>query len=282
MAMEFIKEFFLDPIINYEGYNPVNTIVYGIILLAIAFFFVYPFFSKKGIKFDWQFMKAVFPYIVLGSTLRIFEERYSNVFLFQRSANPLELGFYTVTPGIYIAIGIFAIFSLIVSVFLAKKLNKNALTIFGIIGAIFALPIVLFQLSKLVNPIEFAAVFVMLAIVLGILYVLFSFLKKPLFADKLNIAAIAGHSMDSLATFTALTFFSSFAEQHFVSNFIIQTFSPIAFVIVKVALICIIVYLLDKEVEDKNMNGFIKIVIAILGFAPGIRDTFSIGLTLLN
>lgn len=282
MVLEFFQKFFIDPIANYQGYNPVNTIVYALILLGVAFFFIYPFFSKRGIKFDWKFMKAVFPYIVLGSTLRVFEEKYSNVFLFQRSANPLELGFYTITPGIYIAIGLFAILSLIASIMIAKKLNKQTTTIFGIIGAVPAGIIILYELTKLTHAFEFTIVFVMLAIVLGLLYIALNFLKKPLFKDKLNIMAIAAHSMDGIATFTALTFFSTFSEQHFVSNFIIQNFSPFAFVIVKVILITIIVYLLDKEVEDENLRGFIKILIAILGFAPGIRDTFSIGLTLLN
>mgnify|MGYP001562544169 CR=1 FL=1 len=282
MAEDFITKFFINPIINYEGYNPINTIVYALILLAIAFWFIYPFFSKRGIKFDWQFMKAVFPYIVLGSTLRVFEETYSNVFLFARSANPLELGFYTITPGIYIAIGVFAILSLLFSIWASKKINKPTTTIFGIIGIIPAAIIVLYELTKLTRLFEFAFVFFALAIVLGILYIVLNFLKLPIFKDKLSIMAIAGHSMDGIATFTALTFFSTFSEQHFVSNFIIQTFSPLAFVAVKVVLITVIVYLLDKEVDDKNLNGFLKILIAILGFAPGIRDTFSLGLTLLQ
>ncbi|MDO8537549.1 MAG: DUF63 family protein [archaeon] len=282
MAEDFITRFFINPIINYEGYNPVNTIVYALILLAVAFLFVYPFFKKKGIKFDWQFLKAVFPYIILGSTLRVFEETYSNVFIFARSANPLELGFYLITPGIYIAVGVFAILALIFSIWTGKKLNKNSLTIFGIIGITPAIIIVLYQLTKLTHLFEFMAVFVMLAIVLGLLYIILSFLKIPIFKDKLSVMAIAGHSMDGLATFTALTFFSTFSEQHFVSNFIIQTFSPLAFVAVKVILVTVIVYLLDKEIDDKNLLGFIKILIAILGFAPGIRDTFSLGLTLLQ
>ncbi|MDO8537760.1 MAG: DUF63 family protein, partial [archaeon] len=216
MAEDFITRFFINPIVNYEGYNPVNTIVYALILLAVAFLFVYPFFNKKGIKFDWQFMKAVFPYIILGSTLRVFEETYSNVFMFARSVNPLELGFYLITPGIYIAIGVFAILALIFSIWAGKKLNKNVLTIFGIIGIIPAIIIVLYQLTKLTHLFEFVAVFVMLAIVLGVLYIILNFLKIPIFKDKLSVMAIAGHSMDGIATFTALTFFSTFSEQHFV------------------------------------------------------------------
>ncbi len=64
-----LEEFFIKPIIDssYRGYNIVNTAVYGTILLIVAFFVVYPLLHKKGIRFDFRFALALFPYILLAS-----------------------------------------------------------------------------------------------------------------------------------------------------------------------------------------------------------------------
>ena len=46
---------------------------------------------------------------------------------------------------------------------------------------------------------------------------------------------------------------------------------------VKVALVLVIIYYVDMEIENKNLANFIKIVVAVLGFATGLRDVFTLG-----
>lgn len=282
MIGEFFNTYFCESITQYQGYNPVNTIVYMAILLFVSFFIIYPFFNKRGIKFDFQFFKNVFPYILLGSTVRIFEDMQ----LLERSCNPLELGFYTISPGIYIAVGLFAIFSLIISMKLGKRYGIDRLRFFGIFGYLVALPIAFVLLISLRNPIEFLFVYFIVFFIVVILYCVFKFFNLELFHNKLNIAALAGQALDGAATFTALVFFPKFSEQHVVSNLLIDGvnsltnttfFGPFAFLIVKVSLVLFIIYFLDQEVKNKNLCSFIKIFIIILGFAPGIRDSFSLG-----
>ncbi|MFH1545117.1 MAG: DUF63 family protein [archaeon] len=282
MIAEFFNTYFCESITQYQGYNPVNTIVYIAILLFVSFFIIYPFFHKKGIKFDFSFFKNVFPYILLGSTVRIFEDMH----LLERSCNPLELGFYTISPGIYIAVGLFAIFSLIVSMKLGKRYGIDRLRFFGVFGYLVALPITFFHLLQLRNPIEFFFVYFLVFFIVVILYYVFRHFDLELFKDKLNIAALAGQALDGAATFTALAFFPRFSEQHVVSNFLIEGvnsltnttfFGPFAFMMVKVSLVLFIIYFLGQEVKNKNLCNFIKIFIIILGFAPGIRDSFSLG-----
>jgi uncharacterized membrane protein len=282
MVFAFIKKYFFDPIEEYSGYNPVNTVVYGIILLAVSFYLIYPFFKRRGIKFDWDFFKAVFPFILFGSTFRVFEEKTSAVFFFERSSNPLSFGYYVVSPGIYIAVGLLTIFLLVASIKIGKRLNKSPLKIFKLFGWLLALPIVFFHILHLTHPIEFLFVLATVIAIILALIVVFKFLNLRLLKDKLNIATLASQTTDGIATFTALTFFKSYSEQHVLSNLIIQNFSPAAFVLVKIALVLLIIYFVDKEVEDQTLKNFIKIFIIILGFAPGIRDTFSLGLTTLN
>ena len=285
MLEGFWTEFFARPILEYSGYNLVNTLVYGVILLAIAFFIVYPLFNRRGVKFDYRFMLAVLPYIVFGSLLRIFEEKHSVIFLLHRSANPFEFGFYTISPGIYVLVGLITIAALIVSIFIGKKFQRDKIEIFGFIGLIPALILVLHHLINLVHFWEFAFVYAVVMAIVSALYIAFKKLNWNVVKSKLNVLVLASHTLDGTATFTALTFFKSFGEQHVVSNFFIQNFSPVSFLIIKVAIVLIILYVIDKELTEtkyENLKGFMKIFIAILGFAPGIRDSFSLGLTLLT
>ncbi len=282
MIDNFFYEFFQKPIIEHSGYNPINTIIYGIILLFVAFFIVFPFFNKKGIKFDFKFFLSVLPYIVLGSTVRVFEETGSASFIsfFSRSANPLEIGFYFISPGIYILIGFFAIISLIFSIFVSKKFKVSALKVFALIGLIPLAPVIIFHLINLTHPIHFVGVFLFTGVIVAVLFFLFKLFKLDLLKNKLSLSALAAQTLDSVATFTAISFFS-FSEQHFVPLFLIENFSPFSFIVLKVGVVLIILYLLEKEVEDENLKNFIKLFIIILGFAPGIRDAFSIGTVLI-
>ncbi len=95
----FVDEFFIQPIINpaVPGYNLVNTLTYGIILLGLTFYVIYPALKKKGFVFDFAFLQMLIPYIIFATSLRVLEDQR----ILTRSANPLDAGFYIFTPGIW-------------------------------------------------------------------------------------------------------------------------------------------------------------------------------------
>src|SRR3989344_2543572 len=268
---DFIQQYFLDPIINYSGYNFVNTLAYGIILLIVAFYLVYPFFNKKGIKFDFRFAIAALAFVLFGSTIRILED----LKIFPRAADPLNPAFYTITPGIYIAVGTFTILALIFSLWLSKKINKDAIKIFGIIGIAAAIPFVAFDFLNFKEPFYFALILVAWIAVMALSYFIAKKLKPELVNDNLNLLAVGGQALDGTATFVATQLLTC-GEQHPLSNAILGV-APALFIVVKIAVAFAIIYYVDKEIEDPNLRGFIKIFILILGFAPGIRDAFTVG-----
>ncbi|MEW6295651.1 MAG: DUF63 family protein [Candidatus Diapherotrites archaeon] len=282
MISDFFQEYFVKPIIDYSGYNLVNTIVYAAILLFVSFKIIFPFFAKRGISFDFNFVKAVFPYIVLGSTLRIFEDLQ----LITRNPFPWELGYYFVSPGIYIMIGLFTIVALYASIKAGKKNLYKALKIFGAIGLIADIPVVLFLLFKLKHVQEFIQVLLIVAVVVILIKFLSNKLKTKIFKDNSSLMVAAGQAMDGGATFTALTSFSTFSEQHVVSNFLMDAvnnatnstfFGPFAFLLVKIVIALLIIYFAETEIKDAKLKNFIKVFVIIIGFAPGIRDSFSLG-----
>ena len=268
---DFIQEYFLNPILDYSGYNIVNTLVYGIILLVVAFYVVYPYFNKKGIKFNSGFAVAVLAFVLFGSTMRILED----LKIFPRAADPLNPAFYTITPGIYIVVGTFTILALIFSPWLSKKINKEAIKIFSAIGIAVAIPFVVFDFLNFKEPFYFALILLIWIIVMTVAYLIAKKLKPELVSDNLNLLADGGQALDGTATFVATQLLSC-GEQHPLSNAILG-FAPILFVLIKVAIAFAIIYYVDKEIEDPNLRGFIKIFIMILGFAPGIRDAFTVG-----
>ncbi|MFH1234949.1 MAG: DUF63 family protein, partial [Candidatus Diapherotrites archaeon] len=65
-------EYFEKPVYvqGTQGYNIVNTAVYGAILLCLAFFVIFPFLDRKGVKFNLKFCLGLIPYILVGTSLR--------------------------------------------------------------------------------------------------------------------------------------------------------------------------------------------------------------------
>lgn len=270
MIEEFFQTYFIEPIILYQGYNIVNTLVYAIILILVSLFVIFPFLDRRGIKFNLRFMLALFPYILFGISLRIIEDMK----ILPRSPLPWEPGYYFVSPGIWLLIAITAIAGLFIAAFLSKKFTWDFHKIFGSIGLILWLPVLAFDLMHFVVWDGFLGIIAMAAAVTGAVYLIMKYIKKDFFSNRLNLLAVAGQALDGSATFVATQFFRC-GEQHVLSGIIVN-FYPLAFVLVKILLIIIILYYIDKEVERENMKGFIKILVIILGFATGLRDLFTV------
>ncbi len=273
MVSGIIYDFFCKPIVEYSGYNLVNTIVYAGMLLAVAFWLVLPWLKRSGLPLDHRFLLALLPFILFGSSFRILED----LRILQRSCDPFSIWFYTITPGIYIATGILTIFALWLSLKIGKKDAEKTLKIFGGIGLIFSLPVLFFLLSRFA---VWNGFFGILFLAAALSFVAKHGAKlwkktKPIMESKLNRMVFFGQMLDASATFVALQF-GNCSEQHVLSAGIINAFGPFAFVVVKFALMLLVLYYADKEMEDAKTRDFIKILVAIIGFAPGIRDALTL------
>jgi len=271
-------EFFCKPVVEHAGYNLINTLVYVVILLIAAFYIVYPLLSKRGIKFDLKFMLALLPYVILGSTFRVLED----MSLLPRSCNPLELGFYTYTPGIYIFTFAITILMLALSWVISKRNDGDFYKLFGSIGVILMAPIVAFNLLNFEAWPGFFAIVIGVIAITGITYFVMKKVKEGFFKDNLNLLAVSSQLLDGTATviatsgipFTNIVY--NCGEQHVLSEVVLGV-HPFAFVILKLVLILLILHYVDKEIKDPNLRGFVKVFLIILGFATGTRDLFTLG-----
>ena len=276
MVLEFIDTFFCKPILEHTGYNFVNTLVYGAIMIFLAFWVIQPFFSKKGVKFDYDFSLRVLLFILAGSSFRILED----LRILPRSCSPIDPGFYTITPGVYILFGVLTITALLASLWLSKKTGKNHVYYFGVIGALLAVPFVLASIFFFKNPTAFFMIVTVWIAVTTITVFVAKKLWKNLLDNRQNILVVAGQSLDGTATFVATQLLNC-GEQHPLSDAILGFF-PAGFIVIKVLIALAIIYFVEKEVKDPQMKGFVKIFVMIIGFAPGIRDALTVGVGTCN
>jgi len=95
-------------------YTWFNTIMFGIILV-IALFFVIKLMKKLKIEIDKNFVLALIPFILFGSTMRALAdaEIYPH--------RPDVLAFLFIAPGIYFTIFLIAVASLFIGLYIFKK-----------------------------------------------------------------------------------------------------------------------------------------------------------------
>lgn len=254
--VDFIRQFYIDPIVLNQGYNFVNTLTYAI-LVVIATYFTFKFLEKIKVKIDRNFIISIMILVVLGTMIRLLEEA------------KIVVSYFLVTPLIWIEMFGFAFILFLISRFIEKRVKTpyyKTLSAVGLILVLVPLVLILGQLKNLTG----------MAISFGLLipFAVIFYLVKWKVENKLVSMA---HIFDATATFTAVQFFG-FSELHVIPRLLIGAFSPTSFIIVKVLVVIGILILIDKFSEDIQFNNFLKLIIAIIGLAPAIRDFFLLGL----
>ncbi|MDO8428628.1 MAG: DUF63 family protein [Candidatus Diapherotrites archaeon] len=258
---------------SVQGYNIVNTLAYGIILLILSFWVLYPQLKKRGIQFDYKFMLALLPYIAFGISLRAINAARWFYPTIQQTVNPFELGYWTHTPGVWFATAVLTLIGLGIGLKFGKEKYH---TIFAGIGLLTGGVLFAYVLSRFVDWTNFGlAVGVIAVTIIVTWFVVQKVLKKKVLENKLNILALTGQVIDSGATFLAVGFLG-YGEQHPLSAFILGV-NPALFIVVKVVLIVAILHYIDQDIQDENLKGFIKLFLAILGFATGGASLIKIG-----
>jgi uncharacterized membrane protein len=279
--MDFWQQYFVEPMVSpgAMGYNLVNTMVF-ILLLVIACGIIY-FLLRKKVVFDSKFFIAMIPYIVFGISMRVIMHQIEAGLLvidgLVKTANPLQLGFWFFTPGVWILTFALVVIGLLIGR-VWKKLDVKHTMYFGIIIMLGPL---LFNLIQFNNwPVFIGTLALILVVSYGICYLINRFTKYKILSDKTNFFIVLGQGFDGIASAIAIAFFS-FSEQHVFSNMLMDI-SPALFASIKLLIAVLICWSLDDYLktspEKKNIVGFIKIIIAILGFATGLASLFKLGI----
>ena len=248
----------------FSGYTIFNTLVYGIILVLILII-IWKLLDKLDLN-PISLIYPIIPFIILGSSTRALVDNYI-----------LPKTVFLITPGIYFLVGFLCIFSLLISYYIYTKKDFNYKYTLFLIGLIFAI----IPLSY-INHLNFKPLIYIL--ILWIILNLIIYLTRrfwSFYKDNINFTIISAHLFDASSTFVAVNFFGYY-EQHVLPNFIYTYFNnPIIIIPLKFLIISLALYLIDKYVDDKKLNGLLKLSVFILGLAPGLRNFITLGIGII-
>ncbi len=250
--MELIKQI-VDYFVNPwgSGYTFSKTLVFGFALLLGAYG-IYIFFQKLKIKIDRRLVASVIFFVLLGSTLRVYEDL------------GIYKSYWLVTPGIYFLISALTLCSLFIGVLLEKK-TKISYEMFPLTLSL-SLWSIFFANLPFHNFFPLAYIFVFHIPWLFVFPILKRFLLKK------DLAVIFSQTYDGIVTFVALQFFG-FKEKHVLPNYIFSITKAFwIFPILKFSVALVVVLILNYFIKDKELKNYIKLIISILGIATGTRD----------
>lgn len=251
------------------GYNPVNTIVYGIVLV-FSVFMVSRLLVRLKVELDERFILSVSPYIFIGSAGRALE----------------DLGFFQsvlfVSPLIFFLVFAYTLLCLLISLLAGKKTGKPFHVFFLVLGLIPSSYLVYNVAINIVEPQGTALILLYATIATLIALPLMHLVDRLINVDGslLNYSIVAAHLLDASATHVSVTFFP-YSEQHVLTSFVASFFGTTAILFpLKFLIVFAVLVLLDRYIpgEEKALKGLTKLALLILGLAPGLRDLFRLAM----
>jgi uncharacterized membrane protein len=257
----WFSEKFVQPLCHY--YTLEATLVYGLILVLAALG-TYKMLGRLKVKLDKRFFLALLPFIIFGGWARALRDHNLGMY---------GQGWVWCSPPIYFLIFIVTLGSLLAGLWLERKKIIAYEKFMWLIGGL----LLLYNLSltRITNAngflivLSFASVWAIISYGISRL--------KPKLLSRTNAAILWAHLLDASSTFTALTFYG-FYEQHVLPGFLIDLAGPWVMFPLKLAVIWIVLYYIDKEKGDRRLKNFLKIIILILGLALGVRDWLTVSM----
>jgi uncharacterized membrane protein len=256
--IQYIQENF---VYLHPGYTTYNTIVFGIILGLVILLIIRMFrWIDKDPK---DLFIPLIPFIFFGSSARA---------LVDNGIYPLT--YALVTPGIYILTGLTAIFTLLASVLIERKIGWDYRYVIFAVGVAMCVPNIYY--AQHINPVVVFQVLAPWALLTAVFVLIGR--KWSLLKDKFNLSILSAHLLDASSTFIAVDYYG-YGEQHVLPNALTQLAdSAIIMYPLKIAVILPALYIIDTYVEDKTIRNMLKLAIFILGLAPGIRNFLSLAM----
>lgn len=279
-----INEYFINPVVERSGYNIVNTLVYAAIALMAAFL-IYWWMKPK---FTRQFILYLIPFVLFGSTVRVFTDAIDTGVAQQHASDlfglvgfAVDLGIYnygplTVTPGIYMATAVITLFS----IFISERLRKPRLL--PAIGLALWLPHLLLLMPMFGHWNFLAATIVLVAASIVVIYPM---LRRDRLLNRESLLAVGAHALDGGASFVAIEVFNRISPeclelgrcyfgQHVIERAIGNAlpYGTALFLLLKLLFAVFAVHVIERQCKDRDERNFIYALVIIFGLAPGVRN----------
>lgn len=214
-------------------------------------------FRKFKIEVDKKLVISCLPYLFILPMIRSLVD-----------AGVYEYSMFLVTPCIFLLPPL-----LLLAMFVTiSKLNKQVpYYISGITGIIIFLYII--GKIKVVNVTTPIVILIFTAILCGVLHIVFRYFE---FMSKLeDCGPIYAHIFDAMTAIVGSTI--GYKEAHIIPNLVISiTGTQISFLIVKIIVPLLSIYLINKLILDTTTNRVFKGAIFVSGCFTGLRNFFRI------
>ncbi|RZN61916.1 DUF63 family protein [Methanonatronarchaeum sp. AMET6-2] len=276
--LEFIDKYYIYPIVEDAGYNPVNTITWAI-LLVLFLFISLKILQKLDINLDRGFVYSLVPFVFIGSGLRVVED-----------AGVVEppFSYALITPLIYFLVALITLFVL-VAVSIAIKngfldrdgQNKMVFIVGCVLAGLLAAYLIFISIDlPLVRPsISFEIVVATLTIT-GVAFYLARWYGFKLLLDNIYLLIFGSHIFDASSTFVGFQYGAT--EKHVLPAFLIDLTGTSAVMFpLKIVVVLLVLWLVDSiftEEEDSELKALVLLAILVLGLAPALRNTLRLTL----
>jgi uncharacterized membrane protein len=261
--VDFLRKYFIEPIYTGTGYNVVNTLVYGV-LLGVGILLSYRIIKRLEIRIDGAFLLGLLPFLALGSVLRALED-----------AGILPKSALFITPGIFLTIFVAAFLALLLGAALRARgipihLSMGAAGVLLLIHPVVLLLGNIYILSPLVYVVP--ALVISTGVVVGIIRLLgIGYMRSGWV-----YAIVAAHMLDASATVVGVELYGYWEEHYFEGVLIDLLGTGMVIYPLKVLVLFVVIYVVQKALEEENAVRFWYLAIFILGFSPGLRDLLKI------
>ncbi len=232
--MDPLYRYFIYPIEARTGYNPVNTLTYGLLLILG----LYILRKKIGNRIDELLVLSYVPFVVFSGVLRTYED-----------FGLVARTYLTVSPGFYLLMVFLGI-----AEFLVLKEAERIRKVNLLLLALSLLPLI-----PRLHP--------------GFLIILVPLIPlflKTRTLRPVELAFLLGVALDMTATVIGVSF-CGFYEQHFIPR-ALMTVHPLLFPLIKLPLAVAIVGILRRE-KDPGWRNLLYLALISVTLGPGTRDT---------
>ncbi len=265
---EFINKYYVIPIVNDSGYNIVNTLTWAMVLvLCVYLLYSHNVFRRLGVTINQQLVIGVVCYVLFGSSLRVLKD--AEIF-----APPLQYIF--VTPIIYFVVFAVTMASLILSIRIYKERYYMPFAVIGLGLTSVNIGVLLWS-EGIVHPKEALLIVALAVLITASIYMGAGFAKTEFLRGRFNIAILGAHLLDATSTTIAIDVLTGYSGKHVVENYLIDlTGTGAVMYPLKLLLLIPMLYLIDSEFDEIELRDLLKLVVLVLGLAPGCRNTILI------
>ncbi len=265
---EFITKHYVDPIVTDSGYNIVNTLTWAMVLVICVYILhSLKLFKRLGVTIDRRFVIGVVCYVLFGSSLRVLVD--ADIF-----APPLQYIF--ITPNIYFVVFAITMLSLMLSLRIYKERYYISFAAIGLGLTSVNIGVLLWS-EGIAHPGEALLIVALTVLITASIYMGAGFAKIEFLRGRFNIAILGAHLLDASSTTVAIDVLTGYQGKHVVENYLIDlTGTGAVMYPLKLLLLIPMLYLIDSEFDEVELRDLLKLVILVLGLAPGCRNTILI------